>query len=127
MRRHGVKAQHRPAAIAVLVGAVLVGMTRHGRVPIMRVSRDLGIAVTELMPVMAMLVVVAVLMLLGVLVSRQGFVGALSHYFGEAGRKRRGDGRRQRPEQIRDGDEPPPPSARRPSEANHPIYRHSED
>jgi len=111
----------------VLVGAVLVGMTRHGRGPIMRVSRDLGIAVTVLMPVMAMLVVVAVLMLLGVPMSRQGFVGALSHYFGEVGRKRRGDGRRQRPEQIRDGDEPPPPSARRPSEANHPIYRHSED
>lgn len=79
MRGHGVKAQHRPAAIAVLVGAVLVSMTRRGRGPIMRVNRDLGIAVTVLMPVMAMLVVVAVLMLLGVLMSRQGFVGALSH------------------------------------------------
>lgn len=85
MRRHGVKAQHRPAAIAVLVGAVLVSMTRRGRGPIMRVNRDLGIAVTVLMPVMAMLVVVAVLMLLGVLMSRQGFVGTLSHYF-EVGR-----------------------------------------
>jgi hypothetical protein len=78
----------------VLVGAVSVGMTRHGRRPVMRVNRYFGIAVTVLMPVMAMQVVVAVLMFLWVLMSQMGLVSALSHYFGEVGRKRHGQGRR---------------------------------
>lgn len=88
-------AQHGPAAIAILVGTVVVGMTRLGRGPIMRVNRHFGIAVTVLMPVMAMLVVLAVLMLLCVLMGLMGRVSALGHYFGEIGRKRGGQGRGQ--------------------------------
>lgn len=95
MRRNGAKADHGAAAIAMLVVAVSVGMTRHGRRPVMRVNRHFGIAVTMLMSVMAMQVVVAVLMLLCVLISLMGLVSALSHYFGEVGRKRHGQGRRQ--------------------------------
>ena len=121
MRRHGAKAQHGAAAIPMLVVTVVVGVTCYRRGPVMGVDRHFGIAVTVLMPIMAMLVVVAVLMLLRVIMGRMGLVGALSHYFGQIGRKRDGQGRGQRPEQICDSDKPSHPSARQLFKATHPI------
>ena len=89
LRRNGAKAQHGAAAIAMLVELVLVGVTHRRR------SRHYGIAVTVLMPIMAMLMVVGVLMLLCVLMGLTALVSTLSQHFGEAGRKRDGQGRGQ--------------------------------
>lgn len=66
----------------MLVGTIVSGVIRRRRGPVMGVDRQFSIAVTVLMPFMAVEVVVAVLMLLHVLMGPIGLVSALSHYFG---------------------------------------------
>lgn len=79
LRRNSAKAKRGPAALAMLVVRAVVGVTDHGCGPMMRVDRHLGSIVAVLMPILAVLVVVAVLIILCMFTGVMGLVSALSH------------------------------------------------